>query len=89
MRHDIDIIKERVRAEFPDVNVEQLAVSHPGADDEGLWFFRRAGKKEHLQLESSTNDLPFVVESTASEERLTASTVEEAVAAVRKFFSQS
>ncbi len=89
MHHDIDIIKERIRVLLPDVKIEQLKVVHPGADDDGLWFFRRDGKKEHLQLESSTYDVPFIVETTASGDCSTAPTIEEAVEAVRRFFSKS
>jgi hypothetical protein len=85
MRHDIDIIKEEVRAAFPDVKIEQLKVKHAGADDDGLWFFSREGKKEDIQLESSTYDLPFLVESSSG--RLTAKTIEEAVKFVRSHFS--
>jgi hypothetical protein len=85
---DIDIIKKRVCDEFPDVKIEQLKVSHPGADDDGLWFFSRENKKGDVQLESSTYNVPFIVESTASVKCSTASTIDEAVEAVRKFFSE-
>ena len=87
MPHDIDTICERVRRAIPGVTIEQLKVSHPGADDDGLWFFRKAGKREHLQLESSTYNLPFIVETTASAESAVVSTLDEAVEAVQRFFA--
>jgi len=85
MRHDIDIIKEAVRAAFPDVKIEQLKVMHPGVDDDGLWFFSREGREEDIQLESSTYDLPFLVES--SSVLVTAKTIEEVIKIVRSHFS--
>ena len=85
MPHDIDIIKERVRTAVPDVRIEQLKVSHPGTDDDGLWSFHREAKKEKVSLESSTYDAPFTVEFTSSDRRFTARTVEEAIDAVRTF----
>jgi len=88
MRHDIDIIKERIHAILPDVKIEQLQVSHPGADDDGLWFFRREGKIHHMQLESSTYDLPFIIESTDTPTASIAASIDEAVEAVREFFSR-
>jgi hypothetical protein len=86
-RRDIDIVKQQVLALLPDIRIEQLKVAHPGVDDDGIWSFRREGKKDEISLESSTYNVPFLVESTASEERTTASTIEEAVEVVRRFFS--
>jgi hypothetical protein len=87
MPHDIDTIKKRVRALVPNLEIEQLRVRHK-ADDDGLWFFRSAEKKEELQLESSTYNLPFHIETDASNERRVVMTVDEAVEVIRTFFSQ-
>ena len=35
---DIDRISARLNAEIPGVQITQLQASHPGADDDGLWF---------------------------------------------------
>lgn len=43
---------------------------------------------ETVQLESSTYNLPFVIESTASPVSETAMTIEEAVTAITAFFTQ-
>jgi hypothetical protein len=88
MPHDIDIISERVRSALPDVKIEQLRCTH-AADDDGVWFFRRDGKKEELQFESSSHDFPFLIETSTSEDRRTVHTLEEAVEAVRSFFIQA
>jgi hypothetical protein len=85
MRHEIDTIQEQVRAVMPDVKIEQLKVLHPRVDDDGIWTFRREGKKEEVSLESSTGRAPFLVESTTSEQRFIASKVEEAIQAVQAF----
>ena len=62
MPRDVDIVIEQVRAIHPDVKVEQLNVSHPGADDDGLWFFTLVGQRKNIQVESSTGAAPFIVE---------------------------
>jgi hypothetical protein len=59
-----------VRAEVPDVEWEQLWVSH-AADDDGLWFFRRRGQQWWtVQIESSTGNCPFLIEGNGDGERL-------------------
>jgi len=62
MPRDIDIVLERVRALHPDAKIEQLKVSHPGVDDDGIWFFGIRGEKREIQIESSTGAAPFVIE---------------------------
>ena len=79
---DIDAIIDQLRLAYPDISAEQLAVPHPGADDDGLWFFRHPACDVEFQLESSTGACPFLAESSASAERLTADTIEQAVALV-------
>ena len=90
MHRDIDTIKDRVRSLISDVEVRQLQCAH-AADDDGLWFFRRAGKKDEIQLESSTGDLPFLVEHdrTKAGKGKTVITVEEAVQEVQAFLVQT
>jgi hypothetical protein len=86
MRHDIDIIRERILAAIPDAKFEQLQCTHP-ADDDRIWFVRREGKNEEVQLESSSYSVPFLIESTSSPERLTVSTIDEAVEAVLRLLT--
>jgi len=63
MVRDIDKLIAQVRRDYPSVAVEQLRVSHPGADDDGLWFFKHPGTLNEVQVESSTGAAPFLVES--------------------------
>ena len=79
---DIDAIIARLRLTHPDVSAAQLTVLHPGADDDGLWFFRHPATDIEVQLESSTGACPFLFESSGSPGRFTASDVEQAVAFV-------
>jgi hypothetical protein len=82
LSRDIDQIIERVKARLPDVHVEQLWVSHPGVDDDGLWFFRLPGIQKDIQIESSFGMCPFIVEHSdmkSSSEAETARTIEDAV----------
>ena len=79
---DIDAIIDKLRLAYPDISAEQLAVLHPGADDDGLWVFRHPASALDFQLESSTGACPLLAESSASADRLTADTIEQAVALV-------
>jgi hypothetical protein len=90
MRRDIDTVIERVRALAPEVEVRQLQCAHP-ADDDGIWFFRIAGKKGEIQLESSTGGLPFLVEhdATGAGEGKFVDTVDGAVQAICEFFQKA
>jgi hypothetical protein len=62
MDRDIDRVIARLRHAYPALQVEQLRVSHP-ADDDGIWFFTYPGVDDEVQLESSTGQAPFLVES--------------------------
>ena len=82
MNRDIDRVIAGLRSSFPDIVCEQLRVANPGADDDGLWYFTHPSGRGEVQLESSTGQLPFLVEGNDSSARDTARTVEEAVALV-------
>ena len=60
---DIDLVISAVKAVLPDIVVNQLQVKHPGADDDGLWFFSHPLGQFEAQLESPDGQLPFLVES--------------------------
>ena len=79
---DIDAIIAKLLLAHPDITAAQLTVLHPGADDDGLWFFRHPATDVEVQLESSTGTCPFLFESTGSADRLTAETIDQAVAFV-------
>jgi len=63
----------------PTVTVEQLKVLHPGADDDGLWFFSQPESPFEVQIESSNGTCPFLIETDETDERLTTNSVEETV----------
>jgi hypothetical protein len=58
---DIDLIIEKVKQRFPEVEVEQLKVKFP-ADDDGLWYFYMPEAK-WVQIESPYGMCPFIVET--------------------------
>lgn len=76
---DIDQVIGQVRRVCPTVRTRQLEVLHPGADDDGLWFFEQPESKYEVQVESSNGMCPFLIESEESDERLTSSTVTQTV----------
>ena len=78
MNRDIDLVIAAVAGKYPGTTVEQLTVSHP-ADDDGIWYFRRAGFGLEVNVESSAGMLPFLVESNGTDQANHASTIEEAV----------
>jgi len=79
---DIDSVLRLLQQAHPAISAQQLGVSHPGADDDGLWFFRHPASAVEIQLESSTGNLPFLVEGSTSPDRRLADTVQAAVALV-------
>jgi hypothetical protein len=88
MLRDIDQILELLRREIPGVEITQLQVSHPGADDDGLWFVRVPGRKEEVQIESSSGNCPFLIESDFSTDRHYGRSVYEVVGTVWKLFAE-
>ncbi|WP_394695057.1 hypothetical protein [Pseudoxanthomonas japonensis] len=79
---DIDAIIAQLHVSHPDISAAQLTVLHPGADDDGLWFFRHPTTDIEVQLESSSGTCPFLFEGSGPTDRLVASSVEQAVAFV-------
>jgi hypothetical protein len=62
VQQDIDLIIDRVARERPGTRVRQLEVVHPGADDDGLWYFS-PGTIGTVHVESSTWNCPFIIEA--------------------------
>lgn len=59
---DIEAIIAQVQQKLPQVNVQQHVVSHPGIDDDGVWWFSLPDVKKDIQIESSSGTCPFLVE---------------------------
>jgi len=89
MRGDIDRILELVRRVHADVLCQQLPVVHPGADDDGLWFFTRPGIANEVQIESSSGRCPFLIEHRKSDERRTGTTPEDVASTIQEWLAGS
>lgn len=83
---DIDQIIERLTADIHGVRIEQLRVTHPRTDDDGLWFIQIPEREEEVQIESSNGLCPFIIESDFSPERLAGNSVEEVVATIKRLY---
>ena len=70
------------------MEIAQLQVSHPGADDDGLWFIKVPGRAGAVQIESSSGRCPFLIESTCSSERHHGRSVYEVVGTVMKLLGR-
>jgi hypothetical protein len=81
---DIDQIIHSIVNICPTVTVRQLNVSHPGADDDGLWFFNWPGSEFEVQIESSNGICPFLIETDENDARLTAKSIDETVEILTK-----
>jgi hypothetical protein len=62
MDRDIEKIIKLVKDRIPIVEVNQLKVSHPGVDDDGLWYFELPGDSRAIQIESTYGQCPFIIE---------------------------
>jgi hypothetical protein len=80
---DIDQIIERLKAQIPGVHITQLRVAHPGPDDDGVWFIQTTDRPR-VQIESSSGDCPFLIESDFTSEKFLEGSVEEVVSTVKR-----
>jgi hypothetical protein len=64
---------------WPTLTVRQLEVSHPGADDDGLWFLGWPGSNFEAQIESLDGMCPFLIETDERDARFTTSSIEDIV----------
>jgi len=90
LARDIEQVIEQVKQQLPDVKADQLAPTHPGADEDGLWFFRMPGTDHEIAIESPTGQSPFTIEHddmSGPGEAETANTVDEAVEKVVTYLS--
>ncbi len=64
-----------VQSSLPTVQWSRLIVHHPGADDDGIWFFSLPDEPGDVQIESTFGVCPFVVETDKHPDRYTGDTV--------------
>lgn len=76
---DIESLIRSFKTIYPTVTVRQLEVLHPGADDDGIWFFWEPAGEVEVQVESTTGMCPFLIETDETDERITANTVDQAI----------
>ena len=75
---DIDQVVAALRRRHPDVLVEQRLGAYAAVDD-SIWFINLPSTSFEVQLESSTGNCPFLVESSLNPERLHAATIGETI----------
>ena len=83
MARDIEAVIAIVRQAHPTVQVSQLRVLHPGADDDGIWFFTVPGGGYEIQIESFSGNAPFLAEDHFGERYDNLSLQDAAAVAVR------
>ena len=54
-------------------------MKHPGADDDGLWFFERGPEWNRVQVETWNGMCPFLIESYAVPSSRRCATVRETI----------
>ena len=79
---DVDQIIQELKTRHPELVIEQLKVSHPGADDDGIWFITAPDLPGEIQIESWNGQCPFLIESHFSNKQLNSSTTQDTVAKV-------
>lgn len=87
MSEHIAEVIEALRESFPSLSVQQHRAVHP-ADDVGIWFFRLPDCDGEVQVESSTGNLPFLIEWTGGEERIQGVSIPAVVAQVKEFLGR-
>ena len=85
MNRDVDKIIAQLQAAYPDIQVEQLRVVHPDADDDGVWFFRHPSGRGEVQIESTDGTVPFLIENAQDPTRATGRSVDETVSLVARY----
>jgi hypothetical protein len=86
MQRDIDLISQQLTASIPGIHIAQLDVSHPGADDDGLWFINIQDHAGQVQMESPDGMCPFLIESDFSNERVYGVSVGEVIRTIRRIY---
>ena len=81
---DVDQIIQLMMNICPDAEVRQLQVSHPGNDDDGIWYFSQPGSEFEVQIESGYGMCPFIIETDETPTRFTADSIEETVGILTK-----
>jgi hypothetical protein len=74
---DVRQVIALVRQAYSNMKWTRLSVTHPGADDDGIWFFWMPDRLGEVQIESSFGVSPFIVETDKHNECFTGASVQE------------
>jgi hypothetical protein len=76
---DLQTIIGLVRQTYPGIQWTRLRVTHPGADNDRLWFFWLPDLPGDVQIECASidNGCPFLAETDKHDERFTGQTIQE------------
>lgn len=88
MLRDVDAIIERIQGKYPIVSVHQLQAKHKN-DDDGLWFFRQPNSRFDVQIESSSGNCPFLIETSEHDARVTALSISETISVLEQWLHLS
>lgn len=59
----IEELTAALQRAYPGITIEQLRITHPGADHDGVWFVKHPAAVVDVQVESPNGEAPFSVES--------------------------
>src|SRR5687767_9469150 len=63
MDKDIDRLSSGLQKTYEGLTVKQVRAPNPGTEDDGLWLVNHPNGLTDVQIESSTGEAPFLVES--------------------------
>ena len=78
----IEQLLPAIEAAFPGVRVRQLQKSQPG-DDDGPWFVSHPNSDVEVNVEPSNGEFPILIENSRNDTRVTTTTIDETLAAIR------
>jgi hypothetical protein len=81
-KRDIDKLIASLQAKHPLLWVGRLRPKNSGIIGDGLWFFTHPASQSEVQVESSTGQLPFHIESDTDQKPILATTMTEAASLI-------
>ena len=84
MELDADKIIEAIKEKFPGTKVNEWDAMNPRSFYYSLWFFNIPNVDGEIQIESTSGNCPFLVESCLNDDRYNGDTVEEVVSIIEK-----
>jgi hypothetical protein len=88
MPRDIDHIIDRLKAEFPGLQVTESQVTNPRPDDKSVWLIKIPDRDGELRMESSHGNCPFIIETDLGGDRSCGRSINEAAQKVRGLYAR-